>query len=645
MALDLDLGLTSDQLDRLGTELGECNFTSDASRKFLQSTESRDVQAAPGSGKTTLLVAKLLHARRRWLNPNRGICVLSHTNAARREVEDRLSGGEAADLLGHPNFVGTLTKFINQFIALPYLRGLGWSITVIDDDIFAARAIALARRSHFLRKQVQKQDQFASLATNLTIDPAFVPHPGAVPEKVSIADQKGLPNVGTPTRTEFEKIKAQLVAEGVFRYSDLAVLAERALDAHPLWAELLAARFPLLLVDEVQDSQGLHLRILDKIFRGRACVQRLGDSNQTIYDDGDGEETWTPEGEAIDLGDSRRFGTGIAAFSSKLTLRRTQTIGGLGTIHDHPLLLTFREGEAATVLTAFAKIVASTYSPDERGEFWVVAGRHRPAKSASGMSLVDYWPKYRAATSGRSSASKLHAVFRDAATRVGEGETISEAWLACCHGVWRLLRIECRQHFDARMSGSGIFRRLDDLSPGAGLRLREFLHAHLTTLGDTPAWTPTKTALIAALVGILPVKLSEMATDYLAEADQDDSSGAPERRIIEFVVGDRTVLLRLGSIASVKGQTHDATLVVQTTSSKVSDVKLALEVAAGHKKVTIKNPNLLKSATNVFVGATRPRQILCLALPEKDLSPELRTAVEGWGWSIHRCGSTAAAVE
>src|SRR5687768_16644869 len=62
----------------------------DPSLGILKSRIAIDVAACPGSGKTTLLVAKLAILARRWTARDQGICVLSHTNVARREIETRL---------------------------------------------------------------------------------------------------------------------------------------------------------------------------------------------------------------------------------------------------------------------------------------------------------------------------------------------------------------------------------------------------------------------------------------------------------------------------------------------------------------------------------------------------------------------------
>ena len=110
--------LTPELLRELGAELGGCAFDDENQIAFLKSVDSCDVQAAPGNGKTTLLVAKLALLSRTWRDRDRGVCVISHTNAAREEVQKRLGAHPAAGaFLGYPHFIGTVTTFIDQFVA------------------------------------------------------------------------------------------------------------------------------------------------------------------------------------------------------------------------------------------------------------------------------------------------------------------------------------------------------------------------------------------------------------------------------------------------------------------------------------------------------------------------------------------------
>ncbi len=102
----------------------------------IQSKENMDVAACPGSGKTTVLIAKLAILAKKWKCRTRGVCVLSHTNAARKITETRLGNSIVGQrLLSYPHFIGTIHSFVNEFLASPWLRAQGYPIKMIDTDI------------------------------------------------------------------------------------------------------------------------------------------------------------------------------------------------------------------------------------------------------------------------------------------------------------------------------------------------------------------------------------------------------------------------------------------------------------------------------------------------------------------------------
>lgn len=69
-----------------------------------------------------------------------GICVLSHKNVARAEIEGRLkTSEEGKKLLRSPHFIGTIHGFVNEYLALPYMRSQGMPIEVIDSELAQER--------------------------------------------------------------------------------------------------------------------------------------------------------------------------------------------------------------------------------------------------------------------------------------------------------------------------------------------------------------------------------------------------------------------------------------------------------------------------------------------------------------------------
>jgi superfamily I DNA/RNA helicase len=84
----------------------------------------RILSARPGTGKTTTLTNYCIDLAAGWSRrhqPWQGIALLSYTNVAKDELQDKIRKlGKAATLLQNPHFVGTVDAFINQHIFLPH---------------------------------------------------------------------------------------------------------------------------------------------------------------------------------------------------------------------------------------------------------------------------------------------------------------------------------------------------------------------------------------------------------------------------------------------------------------------------------------------------------------------------------------------
>lgn len=73
--------------------------------------------------------------------------------------------------------------------------------------------------------------------------------------------------------------------------------------------------------------------------------------------------------------------------------------------------------------------------------------------------------------------------------------------------------------------------------------------------------------------------------------------------------------IHFSTIHKVKGETHDATLYLETETQRSSDLKRVLPYYNGTKLVT--SPLYNYSSKCVYVGFSRPRKLLCVAMHEK----------------------------
>ena len=141
--------ITDDEIDNVCKLMGLDGV--DAPRRaFLKRRTTVDVSACPGSGKTMLIVAKLAILASKWPHRTQGICVLSHTNVAREQIEHRLGRSVVGQrLLSYPHFIDTIHGFVNRFLALPWLHSNGYPSPTIDDDVTTSYRRSVLGRDYY----------------------------------------------------------------------------------------------------------------------------------------------------------------------------------------------------------------------------------------------------------------------------------------------------------------------------------------------------------------------------------------------------------------------------------------------------------------------------------------------------------------
>lgn len=219
------------------TKLMKLEALDEPRRSFLKSMSTLDVSACPGSGKTTLVVAKLAILARHWKSRTQGICVLSHTNAAREEIEHRLGGSEIGQrLLRYPHYIDTIHGFTGRFLASPWLRSKGIPLTAIDDEL-----------THAARRKALKPWEYAGMKK--TFESAFIKVESLRLKTVDFDNPLTGWSLkfGAHTDTYKNACKAMTHAAktGHFCFDEVFVLADALLVDEPEVASALRARFPV----------------------------------------------------------------------------------------------------------------------------------------------------------------------------------------------------------------------------------------------------------------------------------------------------------------------------------------------------------------------------------------------------------------
>lgn len=605
-------------------------------RAAILESGTRDFNAVPGSGKTSLLAAKLVLLARKWPHARRGVCVLSHTNVAREEIEKRLTATpDGARLLGYPHYIGTIHGFVNQFIAVPFLRSNDHAVDIIDDDVFAARAIALAKRDKVLRFRLEKDQSIAPMVASLFFSGA----------DLELKTEKGsLPKEGLASLDSVVRIKERLTEDGVFRFRDMFAYAEAALKRSPQLLDILCQRFPMVFIDEMQDTSWEQESLLNRLFKGRSVLQRYGDSDQKLLTDTDGIENLTfPHDEHLSITTSKRFGPVIARAVGTVRVSKKPVVGE-GADGPPPVLLVYETTEVKRVIDRFGEIVLDSFPEMEipTGAVRALCARKSGAGNVdAGRHIVDYWPAfYSDRVSESSRQANFWALVSGSTTE--QGRYIMAERAADVRRALLLVLRDAKAEIAADLRDA---RRLSWLISNTNnvTLIRNFRRLVLF-LAMRPAhrWTAGFKAYVPefifrCLAQLIPeqLKLEQFKAMRCFEEGDALPDDAGNARRCDVTANRRTVSVELGTTLGAKGETHLATLVLQSYGlSRRFDLALALPNISELQQFKALPATQANQYRNLYVAMSRPTSLLVLAANEAHVTDEQAGALAGLGWRV-----------
>ena len=607
-------------------------------RDFLKQRATVDLSACPGSGKTTLIVAKLAILAQKWPHRTKGICVLSHTNVAREQVEHRLGRTVVGQrLLAYPHFIGTIHGFANRFLALPWLYSNGYSSPTIDDDVTTAYRRGVLNSDYwqvksFLDRKHASIDRLRICGRDLSFDLGGRPFPAG------------------PSTKSFQHVRRAIetaARAGYFCFDEMFIWANALLEDQDCFPTWIANRFPLVILDEMQDTFERQASFLNAVFRrssNRVVVQRVGDPNQRIFEASDSNsnmpDPYPDSSGYLEIPNSYRFGAKIAELASPFAVTPVGSDGLVGIGPKGPgvcaqtckhAIFVFPDDSTDGVLNAFGahalevlgEVALSGRTINAVGHVHQDDPKVSPGHAHFPKSVGHYWEGYAVEISRKDPHPRTLAQYvRVAQGLVAQGNTLSPGVEKIASGTLELAR---QLGSTGDLKGKARTHRavMVELESAADLltTYRKFLRRFLiekATLSkdDWPSYAEELTAVAGAFCrGQVDTSRAER---FLAWPDSDPSLGADTSssrdatlNIFRVNGSSGAIDIRLGSIHSVKGQTHLATLLLSThwyAHSGKEMVPWLLGEASNGGGAGARNIQRLQHA---YVAMTRP--VICCA--------------------------------
>ena len=602
---------------------------SEDQRTIIKCLESVDIHACPGSGKTTTLAAKLLILLRRIPETHdKGICVITHTNVAVEAIKEKI-GHQAIRLFSYPNHFGTIQSFVDKYLTIPaYRNHFKKSPCKIDDstyeEVLGSLPLNSTAQTYLSRKRIELEylvfnlDDFA-IGKNISETSPFVGR-------------------STPTYTEVERIKKEVLKQGYLKFDESYSMGIRWLKRHPQLYRLFSLRFPYVFIDEMQDMAYYQEELLKLAIGNCPVVQRIGDKNQAIYSSAsqtDDQSSWNLEN-TLSIQKSCRFSEAIASCVKNVCVAPVELGGRSDLPQILPKAIVYDNDNINHVKTKFAQLILkNNLRGCGNGIFKAIGFR----KSDSRLNINSYYPEYSYATiNSGESLPMLSSYLRfdqDESIAVSVAKVKGKLLPALC----KILRLQRMKHpvSDRDFAPSSLWKHMREDHIDCFETLCQRLLIWPLRIGNDKLLSEVGEWITTTFLPSFGLELDEKTTSFLDSTNSSSpNSTSPNTavNVYRYRENGQEVAIEFNTIHGVKGETHCATLYLETYT-RCYDIHKIIPFFLGETKGT-KRTQEAKRLRPGYVAITRPSHMLCLAVHADRFTDANAVGMEQAGWEVVR---------
>lgn len=606
----------------------------DESKDFIKCLDSKDIQACPGAGKTTSLVAKLdIIASQMPFKDNSGILVLTHTNVAVDEIKAKL-GANAKILLSYPNHVGTFQSFVNKFLAIPmYVKLVGKRPERIDNEIYEnifikqlAGSLLYGLKEKFKQQETTEQGKLENVKNFLKSFYIDLQDDNKL-KKYNGDSFEYKHNSPSDTYKKIQSIKLDLFKNGIVTFDDMYYLAKLFLHSFPNMNEVFQKRFKYVFVDEVQDTDDKQFEILDTLFSNSdVVIQRIGDKNQEIFAAmGSKARGWQVTHDRLEIKNTKRLSSKISEKVTHFAIS-PQELNGIEAIEIQPVILLFdRSTMSETVFLEFSRLIEE-YGLNNGNKLFRAVGAVKEHESGYGIS--EYFPSFIPADNASIAHETLLEKFELFDTKSIFPKEYKKTLMSI---IIEYLKAEEIKNDNKFFTVSDLLKYLRENHKEAYSNFKLKLFEGVQKLNSKECSFDVLKEKLQIVLNKFGHTLDEQKLKNIIKAHKLDIAYKTDKNQYRYSNGGIEFDIHISTIHKAKGETHTATLVLETYYYDY-DLKKLLPLLKGESIANgIRNDHKRKL---LYVAMSRPTHLLCLAINKEHVSDEDKSDLESCGYLI-----------
>ena len=454
----------------------------------------------------------------------------------------------------------------------------------------------------------------------------------------------------TPSGVGFKQIKEVCFNDAIISYQDAYDFARYYLFKHPNITYAFQERFKFVFIDEMQDTASHQSAIINTLFKGsdKTIIQEFGDPNQAIYDyDGQKGEWKYDEINCLHLSKSKRFGDHISNVINPFRIK-TNEPSIEGENQDSilfPHLIIFEKADKR-VLDEFGRLIVKYGLHKIKCSKFAAIGRVGKGNLKGEITLKTYWDGFEKESDRKKEhfPTLIEYLANDLPDKKNHTERI-------INGILQLLEqqefkrdIETNKQIQKRrFTKITLFDYLKKENEELYFEFRTFISdCGLRIRNSGENFNTEVYKLIIEFVNskVLPIKsvqpnhkigFLEIPVNIAKQIQQERKTN-----IYEYDDGlGNIVPIMINTIHGEKGETHTATLFLETYYNKKHDIERISEQLLGNKLKGNENNETQMAVKLAYVAMSRPEKLLCFAVSSERVKKEYaEEKLKPLGWEI-----------
>ena len=465
-----------------------------------------------------------------------------------------------------------------------------------------------------------------------------------------ILDNKHI-SINSDAGQEYIRIKEEMFKEGIMSFDEAYYLAFRYIKEKGLdFSNFSDKRFKYLFIDEIQDCDNVQVELIKQIFNDKkVIIQRFGDYCQAIYDGENQDETHDENLRCEDvlyINNSTRFGEKIAKPLRTLCMEENSRLIGNDEVPSiKPIIITYND--PLTVLPKYVEILDSTFIPEMNNlSVLQIANNERQEDPLHRLNVKACgWVGKKGANERKRFIESYFPTF--------EKKNVKNKIDGDSFNIFLMKKPNGSTKDYATSIIHGILKYLDLCSVTNGNRchtrtsLLDFLAANSIERKENFLSNVMNWALLVAQdnnnenIDSLKASIHQYITDILLPLFDARTTSEAEAFILADIVDTHSDLsvnqgnifhknsidIEIATVHSIKGETHASTLYLETFYNGRHESERFADQFKGIA-YTGNDEDTLKNLRVIYVGASRPRYLLCVAIQKDRFDamdcPELR---------------------